>query len=101
MKHLAVFLLLLSSVFAVSQTAVPTPDADKKDGKTGDYPQEAYVIESQRTAYGFENDGTGRKEVSGRIRVQTEAGVDALGQLVFGYSAASEKLDIQYVRVRK
>ena len=99
MKHLAVLLLLVYSVYAPAQT--PSADADKKDAKTADYSQEAFVIESQHTVYRFENDGTGTKEVTGRIRVQTEAGVEALGQLVFGYSAASEKLDIKYVRVLK
>src|SRR5581483_3809129 len=100
MKHFAVLLLLVSSVFtlAQSQTALPTADSDK-NAKPADYSQEAYVVESQRTAYRFESEGTGTKEVTGRIRVQTEAGVEALGQLVFGYSAASEKLDIKYVRV--
>ncbi len=102
MKHFAVLLLLVSSVFtlAQSQTALPTADSDK-NAKPADYSQEAYVVESQRTAYRFESEGTGTKEVTGRIRVQTEAGVEALGQLVFGYSAASEKLDIKYVRVLK
>jgi hypothetical protein len=33
--------------------------------------------------------------------IQSQAGVEEFGQLVFGYSSATEKLDVEYVRVRK
>jgi tetratricopeptide (TPR) repeat protein/transglutaminase-like putative cysteine protease len=95
MKLIAVFLLLASA--AVSQTVPPSASAGKND----DYSQEPYVIESQRTVYRFENDGTGRKEASARIRVQSEAGVELLGQLIFGYNSANESMQIPYVRVLK
>jgi len=49
----------------------------------------------------FENDGTEVSETEAVIRVQSQAGVEAFGQLVFGYSSATEKLEIEYVRVRK
>ena len=106
MKLLAVVFLLVSAVFGQTPPPVPIPaSADnapaKNAEKPADYPQEAYVVESQRTVYRFENDGTGRKEVTARIRVQTEAGVEFFGQLIFGYSAANEKMDIAYVRVLK
>src|SRR5438045_1887585 len=99
MKLLAVLLLLVSSAFG--QTLPAAPSTAKTDEKPPDYSEEAYVIESQHTAYRFDNDGRGRKEVTARIRVQTEAGVDLLGQLVFGYSSANESVQIPYVRVRK
>ena len=35
------------------------------------------------------------------IRIQSQAGVEEFGQMVFGYSSATEKLDVEYVRVRK
>ena len=35
------------------------------------------------------------------IRVQNQAGVQQFGQLIFGYSSATEHLDLDYVRVRK
>jgi hypothetical protein len=41
------------------------------------------------------------QETTAVIRVQSQAGVKELGQLVFGYSSATEKLDVEYVRVRK
>ncbi len=95
MKPIAVLLLFVS--VAVTQQL---PPAQSTSGQP-DYSQEAYVIQSQRTVYRFENDGTGRKEVTARIRVQTEAGVELFGQLIFGYSSANESVQIPYVRVLK
>src|SRR5271168_313787 len=69
--------------------------------KAQDYSQEAYVIEKWRTSYSFENDGTGKREVYARIKVQSEAGVQQWGQVVFGYNSANEKVEIPYVRVLK
>src|SRR3954451_9394673 len=69
--------------------------------KEGDYSREAMVYEQYRTLVRFENDGTGRRDSTARIRVQSEAGVQMLGQLVFGYNAANEKIEINYVRVKK
>lgn len=51
--------------------------------------------------YWFESDGTGRHETYVRVKTQSEAGVQAWGQLILGYNAATERLDIQFVRVRK
>ncbi len=99
MKRIAVLLLLASA--AVSQTLPAAPSSVKKDEKPPDYSLESYVVELQRTAYRFENDGTGRKEITARIRVQSEAGVEMFGQLIFGYNSANETVQIPYVRVIK
>lgn len=69
--------------------------------KEPDYTREAMVYEQYRTLVRFENDGTGRRDSIARVRVQSEAGVQMLGQLVFGYNAANEKIEINYVRVKK
>jgi tetratricopeptide (TPR) repeat protein len=66
-----------------------------------DFSQEAFVIEQSRNLYRFENDGTGRHESYVRVKVQSEAGVQFWGQLVLGYNAATERLDIRFVRVHK
>ncbi len=66
-----------------------------------DFSQEPFVIEQYFTTTRFENDGTGEFDLTERIRVQSDAGVAQLGELVFGYSAASEQTEIRYVRVRK
>src|SRR3954466_13460077 len=69
--------------------------------KEPDYSREAMVYEQYRTLVRFENDGTGRRDSIARVRVQSEAGVQMLGQLAFGYNAANEKIEINYVRVKK
>src|SRR5580658_7532885 len=76
-------------------------DAVKSDTKTPDYSQESFVIEQMHSRYRFEADGTGRKEVTARIRVQSEAGVQQWGQLQEGYNSANERVEIPYVRVLK
>jgi tetratricopeptide (TPR) repeat protein len=74
----------------------PAPPPEKAD-----YSAEAFVVEQIKMAYRFEKDGTGQRELSLRVKVQSEAGVERFGQLVFAYSAANEKLAIDFVRVRK
>jgi len=49
----------------------------------------------------FENDGTEVSETEAVVHIQSQAGVEEFGQLVFGYSSATEKLEVEYVRVRK
>ncbi len=66
-----------------------------------DYTQEAYVLEKVKTTYRFENDGTGQRDLYVKVKVQSEAGVQQLGQVVFGYNSANERVDIPYVRVLK
>ena len=66
-----------------------------------DYSQESFVVEQMHSHYRFEADGTGRKEVIARIRVQSEAGVQQWGQLQVGYNSANERVEIPYVRVLK
>jgi hypothetical protein len=69
--------------------------------QTPDHSQEAFIVEHVRTAWRFESDGRGRRELYMRLRTQSEAGVQQWGQLLFGYNAANERADIEFVRVRK
>jgi transglutaminase-like putative cysteine protease/tetratricopeptide (TPR) repeat protein len=75
-----------------SSTSKPTNKADS---------EEAAIFERILNRVRFENDGTEVSETEAVIRIQSQAGVEEFGQLVFGYSSATEKLDIEYVRVRK
>ncbi|MBI3404455.1 MAG: DUF3857 domain-containing protein [Acidobacteria bacterium] len=84
-----------------SSPVVQNAPKEQKTEKNQDYAEEAYVIESSRTNVRFNDDGTGSRTTEVRIRVQSDAGVEQLGQLVFGYNAANENLSIDYVRVRK
>ncbi len=69
--------------------------------KEVDYSQEAFVIEQMKTLYRYEKDGTGQHELSIRVKVQSDSGVEQFGQLIFPYSSANEKLEVDFVRVRK
>jgi tetratricopeptide (TPR) repeat protein len=80
----------------------PKPSSSEKSAeKAPDYSQEAIVLEQLKMFYRFEKDGTGQRELSVRVRVQSEAGLQRFGQLVFAYSSANENFDIDYLRVRK
>ena len=59
------------------------------------------MVEKLKTSYRFENDGTGRREIYARIRVQSEAGVEQWGQLVWGYNSANERIEVPFVRALK
>lgn len=85
----------------VERSAGVAPRADADAAKPADYSHEPFVVEQMITRMRFENDGTGRRDVSARITVQGDAGVEQLGQLVWGYSSANERMDVNYVRVRK
>jgi tetratricopeptide (TPR) repeat protein/transglutaminase-like putative cysteine protease len=77
---------------ATTPAATPAP---------ADYSQEPFIVEQFYTTARYENDGTGERDESVRIRVQSDAGVKQWGELVFGYSSANEQADIHFVRVRK
>jgi tetratricopeptide (TPR) repeat protein len=90
--RLAAFTLLLPAILLTSvRTAFPQQD----------YSQEAFVIEQVRTVYRYEKDGTGQRELFLRVKVQSDAGVERFGQLIFPYSSGNEKLDVDSVRVKK
>src|SRR5678816_4790822 len=80
-----------------AQTKPQTKPAEAAKQKP-DYSQEAVVVEQLSTAYRFERDGTGQREQTLRVKIQSDAGVERFGQLVFDYSSANEKLDMDYVR---
>lgn len=104
---LSVCLQLNLSTTGQAQIATPksqpekTVQATPPKPKEPDYSQEALVIEQLKVLYRFEKDGTGQHELSLRVRVQSEAALERFGQLVFPYISANEKLDIDYVRVKK
>src|SRR5262252_3074212 len=88
----ALLISWLSALVAIAQ-APPTSQPENSE--------EAVVFERIVNRARFENDGTGVEEREAVIRIQSRAGVEQFGQLVFGYSAATEQLKVDYVRVRK
>jgi tetratricopeptide (TPR) repeat protein len=91
----AVLLFFLALLSPAQQ--IETKPADQASA----FPDQALILEKLRTVVRFENDGSERREQTARVRVQSEAGVQRMGQLVFGYSSANEQLEMVYVRVRR
>ena len=77
-----------------------SPPATQNPPAAG-YAQEPIVIEQYFTKVRFENDGTGERDLFVRVRVQSDAGVRQLGELVFGYNSANEQMDVRTMRVHK
>jgi len=96
-------LMLVSTMLAQvpAPNPLPVPVNPAAPNVVIDHSQEAYVVEKLRTAYRFENDGTGRREIFAKIKVQSESGVEQWGQLVVGYNSANERVEIPFVRVLK
>ena len=96
-------LFFAQSLAAQAPAQVPAPPVKPPLVTTApmDHSQESYVIEKLKNSYRFENDGTGRREVYAKIKVQSEAGVEQWGQLVIGYNSANERVEIPFVRVLK
>src|SRR6202166_4183379 len=95
LASLAAF-LMGSEVLAQAPTS--PPPAPKTNSANS---QEAAVFDRILNRVRFENDGTEVSETEAVIRIQSQAGVEEFGRLVFGYSSATEKLEVEYVRVRK
>jgi Flp pilus assembly protein TadD/transglutaminase-like putative cysteine protease len=95
---LASWVAFLMGSDALAQAPTSPPPAPKTNSANS---QEAAVFDRILNRVRFENDGTEVSETEAVIRIQSQAGVEEFGQLVFGYSSATEKLEVEYVRVRK
>jgi tetratricopeptide (TPR) repeat protein len=95
---------LVSSLPAQPAPSAPpakAPETAATATKAPDYSTQHAVIKQQRVTYRFEADGTGTRTEQWTILVQSEAGVQQLGQLQLGYNAGFQDIKINYVRVRK
>src|SRR5260370_36649115 len=91
-------LVCLMSADVLAQASASSSSQQKTNNANA---EEAAVFERILNRAHFENDGTGVSETEAVVRIQSQAGVEEFGQLVFGYSSATEKLEVEYVRVRK
>ena len=69
-----------------------TPPAARVEPAAPDVSHEPLVVEMLKTVVRYDAAGTGSKTVHARARIQTEAGVQQLGQLVFDYTSDNERL---------
>jgi len=88
---------------AVSSLFFPTlaKPQSAKDTKPADYSTEPFVIEQLLSKVAFENDGTSSVELTARVHIQSQAGVQQFGVLNFPYASATSTLQVVYVRVTK
>src|ERR1700686_874131 len=94
MLILAITFLLLTTclnVYAQAPRSAPEPD----------YSKEPYVIEQVFTKLIFQNDGKYSEETTARVRIQSQAGVQAYGILHFPFAAATSTLEVAFVKVTK
>jgi hypothetical protein len=82
---------------APSAARKPDPVASSPE----DFSKEALVIEKYTEKITFADDGTFSDEQLKRIRVQSQAGVQAASVVHFYYASAQEDLAIDYLRVVK
>ena len=92
------FTVFAACILAVASAHAQSPS--KLEVKP-DYSKEAFVIANSFTRIVFENDGTGTRETSARIRIQSDAGVQRYSVLTLAYQNSVESMDIDYVRVVK
>jgi len=99
----AVFLSVLATAVRVpaQSSATPSPNTQLGSGTHPDFSAEPAIYEFLHATMRYEDDGSGSREMRGRIRVQTSAGLSTAGQLVFEYNAVDEKVEIRSVRVLK
>jgi tetratricopeptide (TPR) repeat protein/transglutaminase-like putative cysteine protease len=99
--------LLFSSLAAAQQpnsahnTSPAAAKSATQESSPADHSQEPFLIEQYYTTARFENDGTSERTLTVRIQVQSDAGVQQLGELIFGYNSANEVMDVHFVRVKK
>lgn len=74
---------------AQKQAATENPSARRK------YANEPYVFERHFLAVRFEKDGTGTRELSARVRIQTDAGAQQFRQLVFSFVSPNEEVSVR------
>src|SRR5208282_3717302 len=101
---LVCLLMCLMKTDALAQASASSQQETKKansNANSNSNSEEAAVFERILNRVRFENDGTEVSETEAVVRIQSQAGVEQFGQMVFGYSSATEKLEVEYVRVRK
>src|SRR5438309_602218 len=85
--------IAMLAAFAATLAVRQAPAA----GASQDYHDQAGVVEKLYQRVRFNDDGTGFRDLSMRVRVQTEAGVQEFGQLAWGYNSANETVKVDSV----
>jgi hypothetical protein len=85
---------------ALAQSAVSpaTPQATQAPDL---YAKERYVFELLQNKIRFEAGGKGQRELTVRVRVQSQSAVRGLGLLVYSFASSFESLDVVYARAAR
>jgi hypothetical protein len=87
-----------------AQTASPNPASQTKDNgvfTSEHYTGDPYIFELVETQVRFEADGRGQRDLTTRVRMQSESAVREFGLQVYSYASSFESLDVLSVPVRK
>ena len=93
-------LLQFVAIDSLAQEKNTTPELSTSSS-TVDSSKESLVYEKVHGQMRFEFDGTGSIVTFAKNRVQTYAGVQQAGRLIFPYDAANSTLAVRMVRVTK
>jgi transglutaminase-like putative cysteine protease/tetratricopeptide (TPR) repeat protein len=93
LRPICALLLLFAAVAHAQVKPVPAPSPAA--------PTDAFVNERTDVRTDFDSDGRSKTETAMRIRINSEAALQNLGILTFYYQNATQKLNIDYVRVVK
>ena len=83
------------------RSSAETGQAHVADDKAPDYSKETFVVERLVDQAVFESDGSYFTEETARIKIQSQAALQAFGILRASYASATSTADIAYVRVIK
>jgi TonB family protein len=102
-RRKAALLFLIVGMAAVQAAAQEktNQDAINPSGISTNTSQEPVIFEKVRGVIRYGDDGTGTKESFARIRVQTYTGIQKVGQLVFPYKGANERVEVKSLKVIK
>lgn len=98
-------LLASSTLFSPGWAAARARQTGQKRESTanefahGKYANEPYVFERDLLTVRFENDGTETRELSVRVRIQTDAGAEQFRQLVFSFVSPNEQVSVRYATI--
>jgi tetratricopeptide (TPR) repeat protein len=93
--------LLAVGAFSLQAQENKAAVAEKAASAAKSFAKETFVMERYHVRYRFEKDGTGTRDLTVRVKVQSEGGVERFGQLVLGYSSANERMELVYLKVHK
>ncbi|HVB85671.1 MAG TPA: DUF3857 domain-containing protein [Candidatus Dormibacteraeota bacterium] len=86
---------------AGQQNPASAPSATTGQNGSADYSHQPSVIEDLNTTIAYHDDGTAVTTRTGRVKIQSQAGVQDFGMMQFPYPSATTTMTVVYVRVIK